>query len=260
MIKCDYHIHTNLCDGKNSLKEMVDAAVNMGLKTIGFSGHGYTDFDGTFCMSLDNTRQYIKQIAALKEEYKGKIQILCGVEQDLLGGKPTFDFDYVIGSVHYVKKDGIYFDVDRSRAYLDKVVAEHFEGDIYNFCEAYFDSVAQVVDATGADIIGHFDLVSKFNEGDCHFDSSHPRYVAAWQKAADRLIPTGKPFEINTGAISRGYRVTPYPAQDMLLYIAKKGGRFIMTSDSHRAENICFELDKWYKWAYDLGAEIVEKL
>ncbi len=258
MIKWDYHIHTHYCDGKNSPEEIVQSAINMGLTAIGFSGHGYTDFDGSFCMSLENSKLYYEEITALKEKHKDKIKVLCGVEQDYFGGNPITDFDYVIGSVHYVKKDGIYFDVDRSRDYLEKVVNEYFDGDIFSFCEGYFDLVSKVVEATSADIIGHFDLVSKFNEDDCIFDSNHPRYVDAWQKAVDRLLPYGKPFEINTGAISRGYRNTPYPSKDMITYIANKGGKFVLNSDSHSADNICFEFEKWYKWATDLGAEFVD--
>ena len=145
MIKCDYHIHTNLCDGKNSPKEMVDAAVNMGLKTIGFSGHGYAGVEGVFGMTESNQQKYIETIQALRIKYADRIRILCGIEQEGLAGKPVEDFDYVIGSVHYVEKDGIYFDVDRSRAYLDKVVAEHFEGDIYNFCEAYLTALHRLL-------------------------------------------------------------------------------------------------------------------
>lgn len=260
MIKCDYHIHTTFCDGKSTAEEIVKAALEMGLEEIGFSGHGYTDFDGCYCMSLENNQKYIETLTALKARYADKIKILCGVEQDCFGGKPIADFDFIIGSVHYVRKGDKLFDVDRSKDYLEGVVNEYFEGDIYSFCEAYFDSVAQVVEATGADIIGHFDLVSKFNEGNRLFDSNHPRYVAAWQKALDTLLPTGKLFEINTGAISRGYRSAPYPAEDMMRYIIDRGGKFIMTSDSHRADWLCCEFDKWRDWAIGLGAEVIDKL
>ena len=260
MIKCDYHIHTNLCDGKNSPKEMVDAAVNMGLKTIGFSGHGYAGVEGVFGMTERNQQKYIETIQALRIKYADRIRILCGIEQEGLAGKPVEDFDYVIGSVHYVEKDGRLFEVDISPEGFEKAVAECFGGDYYDFCERYFESVANVVESTDADIIGHLDLVTKFNEGDCLFDTSHPRFVAAWQKAADKLLKTGKPFEINTGAISRGYRTAPYPSKDILLYILERGGKFILNSDSHSADSICFEFEKWEKWATDLGAEIVEKL
>ena len=67
------------------------------------------------------------------------------------------------------------------------------------------------MEQTGADIIGHFDLVTKFNELGGYLDLSDPRYVRAWKAAVDALLSYDRPFEINTGAISRGYRTTPYP-------------------------------------------------
>ena len=258
MIKWDYHIHTRYCDGNSSPIEMIESAIKIGLTTIGFSGHSYTDFDGSFCMSLENTELYYEEISALKEKYKDKIRILCGIEQDLFSNLPTDRYDYVIGSSHYAEKEGICYSVDHTKQILLDDVKAQFDGDIYAYCESYFDTVSKIIERTKPDIIGHFDLVSKFNEKDCIFDSKHPRYLAAWQNAADKLIPFGKPFEINLGAISRGYRSAPYPSEDMIKYIASRGGKFIMSSDSHSADNICFEFEKWYKWATDLGAEFVD--
>ena len=45
-------------------------------------------------------------------------------------------------------------------------------------------------------------------------------------------------FEINHGAVAKGYRTTPYPAQDQIDYIKSKGGILILSSDSHRVDTI----------------------
>ena len=100
-------------------------------------------------------------------------------------------------------------------------------------------------EVTKCDIIGHFDLITKFIEQDPAFDTNHPRYVKAWQQAADELLKTGKPFEINTGAISRGYRTSPYPAKEIRDYIRAHGGKLILSSDAHAKENIAFRFDEW---------------
>ena len=95
--------------------------------------------------------------------------------------------------------------------------------------------------ARGMDIIGHFDLITKFYEGGALFDETEPRYIAASRAAADVLLKTGKPFEINTGAISRGYRTAPYPSLALRDYIRHKGGSFLLSSDSHAKESLCFQ-------------------
>ena len=64
----NFHTHTSFCDGKNTPEEIIKAAINKGFSAIGFSGHGYTDFDLRYCMK--NTYEYIKEITRLKEKYK----------------------------------------------------------------------------------------------------------------------------------------------------------------------------------------------
>ena len=222
MILQDLHVHTTYCDGKNTPEDLVLAALNRGMKCIGFSGHSYTFFDESYCMSKQNTARYRAEIAALKEKYKGKIKILCGVEQDYYSEEPTVGYDYVIGSVHYIKADGEYIPVDGSAEILKSAVQKHFNGDFYAFAEEYYRTVAALVKKTSIDIIGHFDLITKFNEQYSFFDEKDPRYVNAWQTAADKLIVTDKPFEINMGAISRGYKQSPYPSADIINYITKR--------------------------------------
>lgn len=257
MILQDLHTHTSYCDGKDTPEEMVRAAIEKGLVKIGFSGHGYTFFDESFCMSIPNVIKYISEINALKEKYKDKIKISCGVEQDYYSNFSRMGFDYIIGSVHYIKIGEKYIPIDESKEILIDAVNTHFGGDIYALCEEYFRCVGNVVGKTGADIIGHFDLISKFNEDGSLFDENHPRYVKAYKEAIDMLLPTSRPFEVNTGAISRGYRTHPYPSRAQLEYIAKNEGSVILTGDTHSKENLCFEFEKWYKVCKDLGLNIV---
>lgn len=241
----DYHVHTVFCDGKNTPEEMVKAALEKGMEAIGFSGHSHTAFDESWCMSVDGTAAYRKEIARLKKAYAGKIKIFCGVEQDYFSDASTEGYDYVIGSVHYLCVNGEYIPVDESAEDLKAAAEKQFGGDMMALCEKYYRTAANVCEKTNCDIIGHFDLITKFNEGGALFDENDPRYIAAWQKAADKLLRSGKVFEINTGAISRGYRTQPYPSADIRSYIKAKGGTFILSGDSHSADTLCFQFDRW---------------
>lgn len=258
MILSDLHTHTNYCDGKNSPREMVLSAIDKGLSILGFSVHSYTDFDDSFCIKKEKIGEYISKINALKEEFKDKIQILCGVEQDYYSTCKADDFDYSIGSVHYVKSKDLYLSVDESADSFKNAVLTHFGGDFYAFCEEYYKTLSDVLNKTKADIIGHFDLVAKFNEGNRFFDENHPRYTSAYKSAVDALIPYDVPFEINTGAISRGYKTTPYPASPILSYIKEKGGKVILSSDSHTKENLCYEFSKWGEFIENMGFETIK--
>lgn len=243
MIRWDFHVHTTFSDGKNTPEEMVLAAIQKGMTAIGFSDHSHTPFDTSYCMGKDQIPRYQETIWALREKYRGKIQIFCGIEQDLYSGVPAGGFDYVIGSVHYLQVGQTYIPVDESPKILLEAAKTYFGGDIYKLVEAYYRAVSEVVGKTGADIIGHFDLIRKFNRGGCLFSEEDPRYLAPATAAADQLLKTGKCFEINTGAVSRGYRQEPYPSPTLRSYISTRGGKWIASSDSHRAQTLCFGFD-----------------
>ena len=252
MILCDLHTHTTYCDGKNTAEEMVLSAIEKGLDTIGFSGHAYTSVDGDYTMSPENTEKYKVEIACLKEKYKDKIKILCGIEQDYFSDFKPEGYDYVIGSVHSIEKDGKFYSVDHSIEYLKNSV-EQFGGDYITFCECYFELVSKIYEKTNCDIIGHFDLCAKFNEANALFNEQDPRYLAAGEKAILKLLKSGKPFEVNTGAIHRGYRSIPYPAPHFLEFIYKNGGKVILSSDSHSTATLGFEFLKWQPFAENIG-------
>jgi len=245
MAYSDLHTHTTFSDGKNTPEEMVLAAIGLGMDAIGFSDHSYTPFDTGWCMPKGRAGEYRAHIAALKEKYGHRIRILCGIEQDVYSAEPTDGYDYVIASAHYARAGRRYIPVDESAATLTRAARRHFKGDIYALIEAYYDSVSLAAGVEGASIIGHFDLVTKFNEGGQLFDQNHPRYIAAWQRAADALLPLGLPFEINTGAISRGCRTSPYPAPPILDYLRARGARFILSGDSHSCAALCHAFPKW---------------
>lgn len=231
MITRDYHIHTNLCDGKNSPEEVVLSAIEKGFTTLGFSGHSPLN-DEYWCMTKENEKIYREEIKRLKEKYAEKIEILCGIEQDYYSDCEK-GYDYIIGSVHGIKvQDEIVFMDDTDDA-LRKGIDKHFGGDALSLAERYFELVSDVKNKTGADIIGHFDLLLKFNEKCPLFDTSHPRYITAAKEAVDILSKQKVLFEVNTGAMQRGYRKTPYPEAWVLQYIREKGCDVIITGDCH---------------------------
>lgn len=250
MILQDLHVHTTFSDGANTPEEMVRAALDLGVTRLGFSDHAHTPGGESYCMTLENIPIYRETVQALKEKYCGKIQILCGIEQDLYSDVPAEGYDYVIGSVHALKHGDRCYDVDHTEERFVDLVHRFYGGDYIRMAEDYFANVAHLVDLH-PNIVGHIDLVTKFNEGDRLFDTKNPRYLAAAYRAVDALLPTGVAFEINTGAISRKRRLSPYPSDDILRYILAHGGKVIFSSDAHRAETLCYQFEKWEQYFRD---------
>lgn len=254
----NYHTHTTFCDGADTPEDIVLTAIEKGFDLIGFSEHGYIHFDKECSMTKAGTAEYIKTVSELKEKYRDKIKILCGIEQDYYNDPLEDKFDYVIGSVHYVKVKDEYLVIDGSANVLEDGINRLFAGDAMALCEAYYKNVADVVKKTDCDIIGHFDLVTKFNEKRHLINEDDPRYIKAAFDALDALIPEDRLFEINTGAISRGHRTTPYPSRRILTEIGRRGGRVILSSDSHRKETIDCAFSEALALAAECGIKNVE--
>ena len=240
----NYHTHTIFCDGSDSPEELVQEAIRLGCPEIGFSGHSCLRED-TGSMTPEGTKKYCSEISRLKEKYAGQIRILLGIELDYYSDLSDKEaFDYVIGAVHYVKKDGILCPVDESRDLFLKTVREMYRGDFYSFAEDYFATVADLFRKTGCNVIAHFDLIAKYNEESELFDTMHPRYTAASDAALDALMKTPVILEVNTGGMARGYRTTPYPEERILRRWLDKGRKVILSSDCHDRRKLLFGFEE----------------
>ncbi len=254
MIYSDIHTHTTYCDGKSTPEEMVKKAIEKGFESIGISGHGYMDFDVSYCMTLEDTKKYVNEINELKKKYP-QTDILLGLERDYYFAPDGQEYDYVIGSVHYVEKNGVRYDVDYYDVFADNV-EKYFDGSFRDFVELYYETVKDVVNKTGADVVGHFDLVAKFNEGNKFFDEDAGWYKKCVIDALEEVSKTKPVFEVNTGAISRGYNKI-YPSEFILKEIKKRGCDVVITSDCHNAETLGDNYDKAIELVKNCGFDKV---
>ena len=253
-MKQNLHTHTTFCDGKNTPEEMVRSAISLGLDSLGFSGHApMAGPNGDWTMGENDVPRYRAEVLHLREKYAGQIEIFLGLEQDFDSPPLTGPWDYVIGSVHQVRKEAAWLSVDASAEEFVRAAERHYGGDYYSFAEDYYRRVGEVADRTGCQIVGHFDLITKFNEGDRLFDTSCPRYVNAALEALDRLSGRGLIFEINTVAMSRGYRTAPYPAPALLRAMGEREVPICITSDSHSADTLLHAFPQAAELAWTCG-------
>lgn len=232
------HTHTIYCDGKDTPEEMVKQAIALGFDTLGFSGHSYMYFSPSYSMSEVETIQYRNHIKALKNKYKDQIHILCGLEFEMFSVCDTIGFDYLIGSTHYFNRNGQLVGFDRNAQMVEQVIREHFGGDGMKYAKAYYENVARLPEYGSFDIIGHLDLVTKHSETHSFFDTEAKEYQHAALDALHAVIRHCNVFEVNTGAIARGYRTTPYPAPFLMQEIRRLGGHVLISSDCHRKQDL----------------------
>ncbi len=252
MIKTNYHTHTVMCDGKDTAEELVLAAIDKGFSVLGFSGHSPL-VDADWGMKEEELPLYKQTVNSLKEQYKDKIQILCGIEHDFFSTNSTEGYDYIIGSVHCLETGDGFLPLDDTADVLINGIDKYFGGDSLSLAEKYFDTVCRLPEKTGCQIIGHLDLITKFDEKHHIFDTSDPRYFLAAKKAIKNLASQDVLFEINTGAMGRGLRTTPYPAKDLLTIIRHEGGEIVLNSDCHDAKYLDYGFEESIKLAKECG-------
>jgi len=248
---CSVHTHSTFCDGKNTMAEMAAAAWAAGVKHYGFSGHIHTPCpaDVGVCMAADMTA-YRAEALRLREEYAERMEILLGIEWDACSDLPVPDWaDYWIGSVHNLRCGNAYYCVDWKAEELERCRDEAFGGDVMAMVRGYYASVAEVA-ARKPTILGHIDLITKLNGEGHFFDEETPAYRAAALEALHAADPKFTLLEVNTGAMARGYRKTPYPALFLLEEWKNMGGKIILTADAHTAEGVLF--------GYEAAAELAK--
>ena len=256
----NYHTHTTYCDGKNSPEEMVLAAIGANMTEIGFSVHSPLPFETDWAIKEERLDEYKSELFSLREKYKEQIKIYVGIEQDYFSENSTDGFDYVIGSVHFVYKNGEYLAVDISADEVKANIKKHYGGVALAYCEDYYRLVKDVYNKTKCQIIGHFDLVTKFNEKMPLIDTNAKRYKKAAREALAELVKTPAIFEINTGAISRGYRTCPYPQEEIMDEISDSGKMFVINSDSHSVESIGFGIKELMRELSVCGYKYIRSL
>lgn len=226
------HTHTCFCDGKDTPEAMAHAAFEQGFVSLGFSGHGVWKWLDV-AMTPETQDQYRQQILDLKKTYAGKMDILLGVEHEGGSEYDDLDWDFIIESVHDLPFEGAWYSIDWTADRTDAVISRFCGGDPYRLTRHYFETCAGVYERSPAQIAGHVDLITKFNEGGRLFDESDPRFLNPALEALEVAVRRGMVVELNTGAMARGYRSAPYPGPALLKRLKELGGQIMVNSDCH---------------------------
>lgn len=236
--KQNLHIHSTFCDGKDTPEEMIAEAQARGFDSLGFSIHSYLSCSNSRLVTMDRIEGYKREMARLKKAYSGIIDLYCGIEYDVMSEHSYSEYDYVIASVHYLDTVGGKRGFDVGLEGTLEYIRTLFGGDSMAFAKAYYDTLSSVPDRGKFDIIGHFDILTKNNELSRFIDVDSDEYLKLAFGAIDALAGRLDVFEVNTGAISRGYRSTPYPSLPILKELCRRGFSAVITSDCHNKDFI----------------------
>lgn len=236
------HQHSTFCDGNDTPEEVVLEAIKKGFGGIGFSSHCYMPYT-TYSMTQESTKDYCKEINRLKGVYADQIDVFLGLEYDPCCPDRPEGYDYLIGSVHGLYLDGQDYEFDGIPAHYSHMVDTHFGGNGLAFAKEYYRQLAQLPDKAPIDIIGHYDLITRYYEQQPLFDWNDKAYRNAAIEAAEALAGRVPLFELNTGAVARGNRTTPYPQDFIIKELKRLGFGVVISSDCHKKHM----MDFWFE-------------
>lgn len=256
------HTHTTWCDGRTPISDMVQKACDLGFVSLGFSGHAGQGFDPLYSMLDGKQDSYKEELAAIQKQMANtadRPRIWIGLELDSMADETWRrdayeNFDYVIGSTHYLNRDyyGECVSVDGDPILLAQYIADELDGDGLRVAQQYYDTHVDALLRDRPDIIGHFDLVRKYSDSLHLFDVNGMAYRKIALDALQRAYGCGGVLEINTGCIARKSSSLPYPSKELLGAWYDMGGEITITSDCHDAAF----LDCWFEEAVKLARSI----
>ena len=247
----NYHTHSNYCDGKASLRDMVEFAVAHGFDALGFSGHSPLPFENTF--SITDYDGYCREVRALQQEFADRIEISLGLEFDYVPGMLE-DFapliakgglDYTIGSVHLLPAPGVephsaddlWFIDGPSWERYDEGLNRLFGGDIRRGVTAYFHQQNDMLVRNRPTIVGHPDKIAMHNRGR-YFTEDEPWYEQLALETLSIVHELGLICEVNTRGIYKGRHPDYYPSRRLLRAMRQWRIPVIVSTDAHAPDDL----------------------
>ncbi len=235
----DYHTHTPLCKhATGTPEEYVAAAIAAGLSEYGISDHAPCrpePFDDWRMLESD-LPEYFEWIARAKQAAGDKLMIRSGMECDWLKGCEGFiqeltgkyDWDYLIGSVHYLGD----WDFDNPIW-----IGKWAQTDIEDAWRTYWKTYADMAESGLFDILAHPDLIKKFSyspAGD--LDRFYDPVIEA-------IAANGSVIELNTSGLHKPC-AEAYPAPRFLELAASAGIGLVISSDAHAPSEVARDFAK----------------
>ncbi len=256
------HTHTTYCDGKNTAEEMVMEAIRLGFTGLGFSGHAPMpdSIPAKYTISKEDIPKYKAEINALKEKYADRLNIFLGIEFDMLSDTPLEGYDYVIGSVHYIRHGDTVVDFDLSADVVKGIIDDIYGGNGMQFAKEYYEELSRLPERLVPDIVGHFDIVAKHCEKIPFFDIESKEYKNYALEALHAIAPKCPIYEVNVGGIPRGYRITPYPPKFLLREMKELDCKLVISSDCHNLDYLNQGFDEAITLIRDCGFNEIYEL
>lgn len=252
----DCHTHTARCGHAGGRdEEYVERALAAGLTAIAITDHvpfywlPPFQHDPTLAMAMDELPRYVEAVLALRERYRGQIEVLLGLEADYVAGHEetlarllaSYPFDVVLGSVHWL--DGWWVDAPSSlpRYRLG-------QGEVDRIWASYAEAVVSAARSGLFDVLAHLDLPKKFG-----FRPSQA-FAGAQAEVVAAVAASGCAVELSSAG-RRKPVAEDYPSPPLLAALVAAGVPLVLSSDAHAPAEVGWGFAELVETARSLGVD-----
>ncbi|HMJ70766.1 MAG TPA: histidinol-phosphatase [Cyclobacteriaceae bacterium] len=240
----NYHCHTNFCDGKKPVADVVSEAKKLGMLALGISSHAPLPFPAKWCMKPEMLDAYLGEIADARSKTTD-MQIYAGLEVDYIPDKVsphTFKdkLDYTVGSVHFVDQlpNGEGWGIDGTYEVFMGGLVAIYGGSIRQAINRYFTLTREMVINATPDVVGHIDKIKMHNRGDHFYQEAEPWYKQEVKQTLDVVAKAGCIIEVNTRGLYQSRTDDPYPSPWILQEILDRNIPITLSSDAHHPDDL----------------------
>ncbi len=249
----NYHTHTKYCHhAQGEAEEYVRGAIAMGLEINGFSDHApfaYPDdgFEAHFRVSTADAATEIAELRALREKYKGQIELPIGFEMEYYP-------DWFDAMLSYVKSVGAeylilgqhFFECDKPG--YPRTLAPTFSDELLR---KYADNLIAGLETGVFSYLAHPDVV--------WYMGPKKTYIAEMGRICDAANRLDIPLELNLLGI---WKNRNYPKKAFWKLVGEKGCKVVLGIDAHGPERFAMpEIEeRAMEWVRKYGLNLVEKV
>jgi histidinol-phosphatase (PHP family) len=254
----DYHLHLRPDDDgradeyftEENVDRYLEAAEQAGVAELGVSEHVYRFRDALAIWRHPFWEEQATDDLDAYCEFVRTTPLRLGIEADFVPGAEdrtanlleARDFDYVVGSVHFVGDlavDHAGWDIWGSN------------GDPDGVWKRYFEFVAAAASSGLFDILGHPDLVKMWGSKR-PWPQRDPRFH--YEPAIEAIAEAGIAVEVSTAGLRKPIGEI-YPARAFAEMCVDAGAAFALSSDAHKPDQVGYDYGQAIEMLRDLGVE-----
>jgi histidinol-phosphatase (PHP family) len=254
----DYHLHLRPDEEgtepaeyftQENYERYREAASGRGIEELGVAEHVHR-----FTRALDVwqhpfwRRWAVDDIDEYVEFVRGT-DLRLGIEADFVPGREDrmaslldeHDWDYVVGSVHFIRDDAVDM---RGEWDIWRTV-----GEPERIWSLYFEALGEAARTGMFDILAHLDLVKVWGGGAPLPDGDLRRF---YDRAMDGIAESDVAIEVSTAGLRKPAGEI-YPARAFLEMCLEAGRPVALSSDAHVPEQVGYEYERAVEWLDDIG-------